>query len=33
MDRVKEIRLQRAKEWRDVVIESKEGWVLDGKRE
>lgn len=33
MDGVREIRLQRAKEWRDVVIESKEGWVLDGKRE
>ncbi len=31
--RVSEIRLQRAKEWRDVVIERKEGWVLDGKRE
>lgn len=33
MDEVREIRLQRAKEWRDVVIERKEGWVLDGKRE
>lgn len=31
--RESEIRLQRAKEWRDVVIERKEGWVLDGKRE
>lgn len=30
---MREIRLQRAKERRDVVIERKEGWVLDEKRE
>lgn len=32
-EREREIRLQRAKGRRDVVIEKKEGWVLDGKRE